>query len=92
MVSNKLITSTLVATAVAAGSYYLGKEENREKVYHSIKRVKARFKNETKEDHEPYLREKVGHSDPHDFGDHSMVGEGAVYSVNYYNKNESNDN
>ncbi|WP_236634682.1 hypothetical protein [Alteribacter lacisalsi] len=85
--ANKLITSTLVATAVAAGSYYFGKEENREKLYHSFKRIKSKVKNETKEDHNPYLNEKVGHSDPDDIQDNSMVDEGAMYSVNYYNEN-----
>ncbi|TMW71500.1 hypothetical protein [Alteribacter natronophilus] len=87
MLANKLITSTLVATAVAAGSYYLGKEENREKLYHQFKRLQSKVKNETNEDHNEYLNEKVGHSDPDDIQDNSMVDEGAMYSVNYYNEN-----
>ncbi|MBM7097854.1 hypothetical protein JSY36_19130 [Bacillus sp. H-16] len=90
MASNKIITSTLVATAVAAGSYYFGKEENRQKLAHSFKRMKAKVKNETNEDHNPYLNEKVGHSDPEDVEDNSMVDEGAMYSVNYYNENMNN--
>ncbi|MGJ9382552.1 hypothetical protein CR203_10485 [Salipaludibacillus neizhouensis] len=89
--AKKWFTSTMLATAVAAGTYYLGKEENREKLQHNYNRMKAKFKNETKEDHEPYLEEKVGHSDPNDEDDNSMVGEGAVYSVNYYNKTHKND-
>ncbi len=81
------MTSTVVATAVAAGTYYFGKEENREKIMHNFKRLKSKLQNKTREDHVPYLREKVGHSDPHDVEDNSMVDEGAVYSVNYYNEN-----
>ncbi|MCR6095733.1 hypothetical protein HXA34_13810 [Salipaludibacillus agaradhaerens] len=84
--ANKWLTSTLLATAVAAGSYYLGKEENREKLMHEFNRLKAKLKGESKEDYEPYLEEKIGHSDPNDIEDNSMVDEGAVFSVNYYNE------
>jgi hypothetical protein len=84
--ANKWLTSTLLATAVAAGSYYLGKEENREKLMHEFNRLKAKLKGESKEDHEAYLVEKIGHSDPNDIEDNSMVDEGAVFSVNYYNE------
>ncbi|UTR15403.1 hypothetical protein MM221_02075 [Salipaludibacillus sp. LMS25] len=84
--ANKWLTSTLLATAVAVGSYYLGKEENREKLMHEFNRLKAKLKGESKEDHDPYLVEKVGHSDPNDIEDNSMVDEGAVFSVNYYNE------
>ncbi|PYZ93555.1 hypothetical protein CR194_10340 [Salipaludibacillus keqinensis] len=85
--ANKWLTSTLLATAVAAGSYYLGKDENREKLSHNYNRLKSKMKKETKEDYDPYYAEKLGHSDPQDIGDNSMVDEGAVFSVNYYNEN-----
>ncbi|UCZ52011.1 hypothetical protein LGQ02_14270 [Bacillus shivajii] len=86
MNSKKVLTSTIVATAVAGGTYFFGKEENREKVMHNVERLKAKLKNETKEDQAPYFKEKVGHSDPHDIEDNAMVDEGAVYSVKYYNE------
>lgn len=85
--ASKWLASTLLATAVAAGSYYLGKPENREKVTHTVNQIKAKILNETNKDHQLDLTEKVGHSDPYDIGDNSMVDEGAVFSVNYYNEN-----
>ncbi|SER94023.1 hypothetical protein SAMN05518684_105206 [Salipaludibacillus aurantiacus] len=88
--ANRWLTSTLLATAIAAGSYYLGKDQNREKLTHNFNRVKSKLKKETKEEHDPYLTEKVGHSDPQDVEDNSMVNEGAMYSVNYYNEKLKN--
>jgi len=32
--------------------------------------------------------QKAGHPDPHDIEDARMVGEGAQYSVDYYNREE----
>ncbi|WP_280769310.1 hypothetical protein [Salipaludibacillus daqingensis] len=83
---SKWLTSTLFATAVAAGSYYLGKPENREKVTHRVNQLKAKINNKTNKDHQSHLTEKVGHSDPYDIEDNSMVDEGATFSVNYYNE------
>ncbi|WP_147803572.1 hypothetical protein [Alkalicoccus halolimnae] len=83
----KWYVSTLAASAIAAAGYYLGNEKNREKVGHYINRAKAEIKGDTKEDNKEDFYEKVGHSDPQDLEDNSMVDEGAMFSVNYYNQN-----
>ncbi|MDG5789192.1 hypothetical protein QA612_17170 [Evansella sp. AB-P1] len=88
---NKWLTSTALVSAVAVGSYLMNKQDNREKVGHYWNRMKAIVKRETKEEHEPYYVEKVGHSDPYDVEDNSMVDEGAVYSINYYNRKKQNN-
>lgn len=88
MNSKKIFTSTAVATAVAAGTYFLGKEENREKIMHNLNRVKSKLSNSTKEDYESYYDEKMGYSDPEDISDNKMVGEGSTYAVKYYNEKE----
>ncbi|MGG0736774.1 hypothetical protein [Niallia taxi] len=38
----------------------------------------------SKKDESPIM--KAGNPDPQDIGDNNMVSEGAMYSVNYYNK------
>ncbi|MFC4737241.1 hypothetical protein ACFO4L_11630 [Bacillus daqingensis] len=83
--ANKLLFSALTATAAAA-VYYLRNNENREKAADYVKRAVAEVKGQTKEDEDRELREKVGHSDPLDIQDNSMVDEGAQFSVNYYNE------
>ncbi|QKS71791.1 hypothetical protein FLK61_34530 [Paenalkalicoccus suaedae] len=88
---NKFTTSALAATAVAAASYFLGKEENRTKIKQEFNRVKAQLVHQTKEDTDKAYEEKVGFSDPYDIQDNSMVDEGAVYSVNYYNEHKKDE-
>jgi len=85
--ASKWLTSTFFATVIAAGSYYLGKPENREKITDAINQVKAKIIHDPKQDYQSYLTEKVGHSDPDDIEDNAMVDEGATFSVNYYNEN-----
>ncbi|WP_181186288.1 hypothetical protein [Alkalicoccus urumqiensis] len=83
----KWLKKSIAASAISAAGYYLSKEENRQKVAHYAKRALAEVKGETKEDRKPDYYEKVGHSDPEDLQDNSMVDEGAQFSVNYYNEN-----
>lgn len=82
----KSIMSGLLVTAVASTAYYLGKDENRIKVIQLLNEGRAKLLNETASDYKPYLHEKVGHPDEEDLEDQSMVDEGAVYSVQYYDK------
>ncbi|MCD8510999.1 MAG: hypothetical protein LRY73_14815 [Bacillus sp. (in: Bacteria)] len=77
---------TPIAVATAAGAYFLAQEERRKQLRDYYNRSKAKLLNRTKEECDPVLQEKVGHSHPHDHEDNTMVDEGAVYSVNYYNK------
>ena len=88
MKSKKILTSTALATAVAAGSYFLGNKENREKIMMNWNRLISKIKKQTKEDHDAYFQEKLGHSDPEDIPDNKMVGEGSTYAVEHYNKKQ----
>lgn len=77
---------TPIAVATAVGAYFLSKEEKRKRVRDYFNYSKAKVLNKTNEKYAPVFQEKVAHSHPHDFEDNAMVGEGAVYSVNYYNR------
>ncbi|WP_157184207.1 hypothetical protein [Evansella cellulosilytica] len=82
----KWVASAAVVSIITTGSYYISKEKNRKQVYDKWNRLKAKVNNKTNEHHVDYLSEKIGHSDPHDIDDNTMVDEGATYAVNYYNK------
>ncbi|MBS4197220.1 hypothetical protein [Lederbergia citri] len=74
-----------------AGASYLSKQENREKVmefYQTAKQKVVDFLCEQNPSACEDLLEKAGNPDPHDLGDTRMVGEGAMYAVDYYNKEE----
>ncbi|MFA9555871.1 hypothetical protein ACERII_00990 [Evansella sp. AB-rgal1] len=81
---NKWVTSA--ALIAATGSYLLQNEGRRKKLVQYMYRMKAKIKNETKEEYEEYFDEKLAHTDPYDIEDNSMVGEGAVQSIQYYNQ------
>ncbi|PKG25075.1 hypothetical protein [Niallia nealsonii] len=49
-----------------------------------INRIKTMFQSSS---NQKDLLVKAGNPDPEDIGDNNMVNEGAMYSVNYYNKN-----
>ncbi|WP_416151298.1 hypothetical protein ACM26V_10120 [Salipaludibacillus sp. HK11] len=83
--AKNMLTSAVFATVIAAGSYYLGKEENREKLLNTFNSLKEKIQQPDGDN--SYLKEEVGHSHPEDIEDNSMVDEGAVFSVNYYNEN-----
>jgi len=77
-----------------AGASYLSKQENREKVielYQSVKGKVVDFLCEQNPSACQDLLEKAGNPDPHDLGDTRMVGEGAMYAVDYYNKEEQQE-
>ncbi|MBU9711467.1 hypothetical protein [Evansella tamaricis] len=84
----KWVASSAIATAVAAGTLYFSKEENREKTMLNWNRLRAKWLNLRKEDMETQYKKKLGHSDPYDIEDNTMVDEGAQYSVSYYNKKQ----
>ncbi|MDQ0257998.1 hypothetical protein J2S74_005461 [Evansella vedderi] len=77
---------TPFAVVTAAGAYLLTNEDNRRQMKAYYNRTKAKLLSKTKEQHTIYYKEKIGHSDPYDMGDNTMVDEGAVFGVNYYNK------
>lgn len=69
---------TLAVVSAGVGSYLLFTSKGKE----MMQRVTQKFN--SKQD-EP-LMVKTGNPDPQDIGDNNMVSEGAMYSVNYYNK------
>ncbi|MCJ7842176.1 hypothetical protein MUB24_14950 [Lederbergia sp. NSJ-179] len=74
-----------------AGATYLVKEENRHKAFNSvqsIKRTVQKWYNGANSKIQEEMMEKAGHPDPFDQGDANMVAEGAMYAVEYYNKEE----
>lgn len=82
----KSIMSGLLVAGVAASAYFLGKEENRVKVNQLLNEGRAKLLNETASDYKSYLHEKAGHPHEDDLEDQTMVDEGAVYAVQYYDK------
>ncbi|MCR2822608.1 hypothetical protein [Lederbergia panacisoli] len=88
---SKNINPLLLLGLGIAGVTYLSKHENREKamdLYRSAKEKVVDFLCEQNPSACKELLEKAGNPDPHDIGDTRMVGEGAMYSVEYYNKEE----
>ncbi|MBU9721840.1 MULTISPECIES: hypothetical protein [Bacillaceae] len=86
MDTKKWISTSILVSIVASSSFILGTKDRREKAMMKWKSMKARVTKRKKEDYEKYYEMKLGHSDPHDIKDNSMIGEGALYSVNYYNQ------
>ncbi|WP_409301040.1 hypothetical protein [Peribacillus sp. SCS-155] len=77
----------LLGMGVASASFLLDKD-NRTQVmgmYEKLKcRMMAMFGRRSEQCVD--MMEKAGHPDPYDFEDNRMVDEGAMYSVNYYNR------
>jgi len=73
---NSLRTFAMVGAGV--GSFLLFTDKGKE----MMQQWKSKFQHSSKED----LFSKAGNPDPKDIGDNNMVSEGAMYSVNYYNK------
>jgi hypothetical protein len=71
---------TLAVVGAGVGGYLLFSSKGKE----MMQRVTQMFN--SKKD-EP-LMVKTGNPDPKDIGDNNMVSEGAMYSVNYYNKQQ----
>lgn len=83
---NKMNPYVLLGLGVAGA--LLSSKENREKAMDMVGKIKNKamdFWGNTSRK-EPELLEKAGSPDPYDIEDAKMVGEGAQYSVEYYNK------
>lgn len=81
-------TNGLLWATLAAGAYaYFSKKENRDKAMETAGNLKDKFDSFMNNNKlVDQTAEKVGHSDPEDFGDNNMVSEGAQTSVHYYNQ------
>lgn len=86
MGKSKLNPMIMFGLGVAGALLY--SKENRDKAMDLLGKVKNKatglWGNISDQEHE--LLEKAGRPDPHDLEDAKMVGEGAQYSVDYYNK------
>lgn len=76
------------------GASYFSLKENRSKAKSLIKLIKEKtidgwYKDESSDCSD--LLEKAGNPDPYDIEDTKMVGEGAMYSVDYYNREEQQE-
>ncbi|MFA9458737.1 hypothetical protein ACERJO_18485 [Halalkalibacter sp. AB-rgal2] len=79
----------LLAGAAGTTTLLMRNEEFRSKVRRSYGQLRSYFKdssvmNKVKD-------RRIGHSHPHDYDDHNMVEEGAMTSINYYNKAQQKD-
>ncbi|MBS4219465.1 hypothetical protein KHA96_14195 [Bacillus sp. FJAT-49711] len=91
---SKSINPLLLLGLGIAGASYLSKQENREKVMDLYRTAKERvvdFLCDQNPSACQDLLDKAGNPDPHDLGDTRMVGEGAMYAVDYYNKEEQQE-
>lgn len=80
------LTKTLGAVGVVAGAAYLAKEENREKVKQQVNKTIKKLKSSSDQSYIKNLGK------PKDARDAEMVDEGAMTSVQYYNKLQENEN
>ncbi|MFK4998596.1 hypothetical protein ACI2OX_18645 [Bacillus sp. N9] len=68
---------------------YFSNQENRHKAIDMYESMKGKMRNIWGKDHQSNhdkMIEKAGNPDPYDIEDSKMVDEGAMYSVDYYNK------
>ncbi|WP_240374821.1 hypothetical protein [Bacillus piscicola] len=86
MRKRSILIPSLVAGAVGTTAFLLKDEQKRDRVKQGIDRTVAKVKGRTEEDENEELNKKIGHSEPYDFRDNEMVSEGAMYSVNHFNK------
>lgn len=80
----KVVLSGVALSTIGVTSYLLKDEKRKEKLSYGIQRIK----NKTKiflSKKDPVL-EKAGHPDPYDIEDNSMVAEGSMYAVNYFDQ------
>ncbi|HZH58370.1 MAG TPA: hypothetical protein VEY70_02075 [Metabacillus sp.] len=80
----KVVLSGVALSTIGVTSYLLKDEKRKEKMNYGIQRIKNKAKILFSE--KEAVMEKAGHPDPYDIGDNTMVAEGSMYSVNYFNK------
>ncbi|GIN56997.1 hypothetical protein [Lederbergia ruris] len=87
----KRLTPYVMLGIGIAGVTYLVKEENRNKTFNTVQQMKEtvqKWFNRQNSEIQKKLLDKAGHPNPFDHGDAEMVSEGAMYAVEYYNKEE----
>ncbi|MBS4206496.1 hypothetical protein [Bacillus sp. FJAT-50079] len=79
----------LLGVAGIVGAKYFSNQENRDKAIDMYESMKGKVRNIWGDDQQSVheqMMEKAGNPDPYDVEDSKMVDEGAMYSVDYYNK------
>ncbi|GIN87704.1 hypothetical protein J6TS2_40900 [Heyndrickxia sporothermodurans] len=75
-----------------AGLSYFSSRSNRQKAKVMMNNVKTKADSWIKmKKHKNSPMTKVGHSHPYDIADNTMLSEGAMYSVDYYNETEQDE-
>jgi hypothetical protein len=74
---------SIIASAAAA-TLIVGKRNLRMQVSQSIRKMYSKINRNQSNQTEG--KNKIGHPHPYDFEDNKMVGEGALTSIQYYNK------
>ncbi|WP_019412468.1 hypothetical protein [Paenisporosarcina sp. TG20] len=78
---------SLLLAGLAAGAYaYFSKQDNREKAKVAFNNTKTKVNSYLDSHKKDAEMTKVGHPHPQDIEDNTMVDEGALTSVQYYNK------
>lgn len=80
------VTSLMVVGIGASAAVWLSSKPNRLKAGSLLRDWKRKIKPTIYEKSENLPIEKGGHPHPHDLEDNNMVSEGAMYSVDFYNK------
>lgn len=76
-----------------AGLSYFSSRNNREKARVMMNNMRMKADSWIKKKkHKSSSMTKVGHSNPYDIADNTMLSEGAMYSVDYYNVTEQDKN
>lgn len=93
MTKKVAVFTTFTLSTVGFTTYLLTNKHKRKRIFDRIKNVygKIQFSKRGKYTENPEAITKLGHPHPHDIGDNTMVSEGSMYSVNYYNEKEHKD-
>ncbi|KGA97364.1 hypothetical protein AJ85_06200 [Alkalihalobacillus alcalophilus ATCC 27647 = CGMCC 1.3604] len=84
----KAIYATLVAGASAVTTFYLTNKERRTELKNKTKEMYQKVCSVTNKEKPTPKQLRIGHPDPYDIEDQKMVDEGALYSVQRYNRQQ----
>ncbi|WP_096198962.1 hypothetical protein [Bacillus sp. FJAT-45350] len=85
MKKTSVFLSAIAGTAAGATAIMLKDKDNRKKLLSMSKKFVPMLKTHDDKIAEE-LPKRIGHPDPHDYEDNSMVDEGSIYSIQYYNE------
>jgi hypothetical protein len=92
IVRQRNLISGLAISTVGVGitSYLLKDKSNRQKVKQFVQSVKSKIPfGPSKQNMDSFPIHKAGHPDPMDIADNTMVSEGSMFPVQYYDKKQN---